>query len=430
MKKKAAIAFFTLILLLAAAGAAGKTIYDGVDESRIPALSVSIFGTSLEPVKGGWNEAVFNGLAYKEFSFEDESAAADIGELPETAPTPKTPDGYDAAYELFFNDELISAGGAEKLESGLFEGSGDYTVLVYIEKPYEKHKGYGFFQFRLDFTVPPPDPEFFTGELSLSQGEILVLKLTNVPPDVFPNAATDLGMSVFTPGGEGEWFAAIPVGNTRAPGFYKVNVAVGEHSEHTWEAEVSVKVYGFDTQNLIIDTSDPVISEANSPEAYAQYRAKIPPLYDTYDRTRYWSGVFISPVSGRISTEFGSVRYTNSNWSNPRYHWGVDIAADRGTPVAAPNDGRVVFAEYLLNTGNTVAIEHGGGLKSYYYHMDSIDVSAGDMVQKGDRIGTVGSTGYSTGPHLHFEMRIGNQAVNPIMLLDGSASLYAFEAST
>jgi murein DD-endopeptidase MepM/ murein hydrolase activator NlpD len=272
--------------------------------------------------------------------------------------------------------------------------------------------------------VPVPEPEFFTSELSLVQGEVFVMKLTNVPLDIKPVATTELGLSVFTPAGDGEWFAAIPIGNTRQPGIYKISAGAGAFE---WETQVLVNAYDFDTQNLIVDTSNPTIVEANSPEAYQQYREKIPPLFETYDEQTYWEGTFVRPVSeGRISTSFGAIRYTNSNWSNPRHHWGIDIAADTGTLVIAPNHGRVVLAEYLLNTGNTAVIEHGGGLKSYYYHMDSLAISLGDMVQKWGPIGTVGSTGYSTGPHLHFEMRIGNQAVNPLMLFENSASLYFF----
>jgi len=363
---------------------------------------------------------------HKPFSAENQNAAIDLGELEQEgdarAASFVTPEGFDAAYELFLDGQRISSGNARQWREELYEEPGDYKLLISLEKPRESFEGFGSFAFCVHFTIPVPEPEFFAGRLSLTQGEIFVLKLTNVSPDVTPAAKTELGLSIFTPRGAGEWFAAIPVGNTRRPGNYKVNVNAGKFE---WEVSVSVAAYDFSTQNLIIDTTNPVITEANSPAAYQQYREKIPPLFDTYDEQIYWEDTFIRPVSGgRITTQFGAIRYTNSNWSNPRHHWGVDIAADTGTPVAAPNHGRVVLAEYLLNTGFTIAIEHGGGLKSYYYHMDSINVSAGDMVQKGARIGAVGSTGYSTGPHLHFEMRIGNQAVNPIILFDGSASLY------
>jgi len=423
VKKALIYIFLSLSVLLLAAGIFGKLIYDSVTEDQVPLVSVSVFGAELEPVGYSWYKAVFNGLAYKEFVSDNKNAAVDIGEFLTADAAVELPGGYDAAYELIYDDIVVSAGSMDQWNEGLYGKPGSYELLILLEKLKEKYKEYGSFSFWIQFTVQQPAPEFFTGKTSLAQGEIFVIKLTNVADGVTPFAVTDLGLSVFTPEGGGEWFAAIPVGNTRAPGNYTVAVSDGTYQ---WEAEVQVQKYNFDTQNLIIDTSNPEISEANSARAYEEYREKIPPLFDTYDSEIYWTGAFIMPVSGRISTQFGTIRYTNGNWSNPRYHWGVDIAADRGTPVAASGGGRVVLAEYLLNTGNTVVIEHGGGLKSYYFHMDALHVNAGEMVQKGARIGDVGSTGYSTGAHLHFETRIGDQAVNPLMLCETSSSLYSF----
>ena len=420
--KKLLIIVLSLTVLLFAAGITGIMIYESVDESKVPLVSVNVFSTEISPKSYYWQAAVYGGLFYKEFRSEHEDQAADIGELSDFAADLILPEGYEASYELFYGGDFISAGGAWQLDEALYSGPGEYELSLTLEKPAGSREDYGSFSFGIKFEVPYPEPEFFAGNTSLFQGEVFVIKLINVAPHVIPAAETGLGMSIFTQQEEGVWFAAIPVGNTRAAGNYIVKARAGEHE---WETTVTVKAFSFDTQNLIIDTSNPTISVANSAEAYAEYREKIPPLYDTYDSDIYWEDTFIRPVSGRISTSFGSIRYTNSNWSNPRYHWGMDIAADEGVPVIAPNDGRVVFAEYLLNTGNTAVIEHGGGLKSYYYHMNALYVNAGDMVNKGAFIGEVGSTGYSTGPHLHFEMRIGNQAINPSMLFEQSASLYS-----
>ena len=81
-------------------------------------------------------------------------------------------------------------------------------------------------------------------------------------------------------------------------------------------------------------------------------------------------------------------------------------------------------AEEIIYTGNTVVIEHGGGLKTYYYHMDSIEVKEGQIVERGALIGTVGSTGYSTGAHLHFEVKMGRSSLSPWELFDGSSEVY------
>ncbi|MDR0425053.1 MAG: M23 family metallopeptidase, partial [Clostridiales Family XIII bacterium] len=314
--------------------------------------------------------------------------------------------------------DIAAAGGAVLPE-------GSYVIEIRCTLPESPDRGYGTIKYSCSFSVDrAPEPELALGRQELLQGEILPLKLANVPPGITPEADTELGMAVFMPDGEGAWFAAVPIGNAQPPGSYSLKIRAGEWEA---EAEIAVGAYAFPKQNLIIDTSDPVISEANSPAAYQEYREKIPPLFNTFDSERYWHGVFEAPAKGRVSTEFGTIRYTNGDYSNSRSHNGMDIAAPTGTPVYAPNAGRAVLAERLLNTGNTLVIEHGGGLKTYYFHMSRIDVAPGDMIAKGDKVGEVGSTGYSTGAHLHYEMRIGDKPVSPSMLFDEAAALYSLE---
>jgi murein DD-endopeptidase MepM/ murein hydrolase activator NlpD len=96
-----------------------------------------------------------------------------------------------------------------------------------------------------------------------------------------------------------------------------------------------------------------------------------------------------------------------------RQHQGVDLAAPNGTPVYATAAGLIGMAQYYSSYGNYVQIEHGGELQTRYAHLTSYTVHPGDMVQKGDLIGYVGSTGRSTGPHLHYEVRVAGVAVDP-----------------
>src|SRR5665647_2010269 len=101
-------------------------------------------------------------------------------------------------------------------------------------------------------------------------------------------------------------------------------------------------------------------------------------------------------------------------------HSGLDLAAPLGTPVHAPNNGKVTLAAGgLLSTGNTIVIDHGMGLFTSYYHLNTMNVKAGDAVNKGDVIGTVGTTGFSTGPHLHYAVSIYNTNVNTYQPLAG-----------
>jgi murein DD-endopeptidase MepM/ murein hydrolase activator NlpD len=112
---------------------------------------------------------------------------------------------------------------------------------------------------------------------------------------------------------------------------------------------------------------------------------------------------------GELSSPFGY------RWG--RFHKGLDIAAPIGTPVLACADGQVVFTgsrKRFRRYGNTVLIHHGRGAYTYYAHLDKITVKKNQKVRRGQRIGTVGSTGRSTGPHLHLEVRVENQMFNPL----------------
>lgn len=95
-------------------------------------------------------------------------------------------------------------------------------------------------------------------------------------------------------------------------------------------------------------------------------------------------------------------------------HNGVDLAAARGTPVYATADGQIGRAQYFGSYGNYVQIEHGGAMQTRYAHLSSYTVNAGETVRKGDLIGYIGSTGRSTGPHLHYEVRVEGEPVDPI----------------
>ncbi|NER24851.1 MAG: M23 family metallopeptidase [Symploca sp. SIO1C2] len=133
---------------------------------------------------------------------------------------------------------------------------------------------------------------------------------------------------------------------------------------------------------------------------------------------KFWSGAFLRPNSGSVSTIFGVRRYYNGVWAENYYHRGVDYAAGTGSPIIAPAAGRVELvgreAEGFRVHGNTVGINHGQGVLSIMLHMHRIEVKEGDFVQAGQRIGTVGSTGGSTGPHLHWGLYVHGKAIDPV----------------
>lgn len=139
------------------------------------------------------------------------------------------------------------------------------------------------------------------------------------------------------------------------------------------------------------------------------------------DRTDF-TQKFIWPVKGRISGRFGNARVYNGLPSG-NGHSGMDIAAPTGTPVKAPAGGIVTFAnQNLYLTGGTLLIDHGFGVSSNFLHLSRIDVKVGDRVEQGQVIAAVGSTGRSTGPHLHWGMNWLDVRLDPLLVLERSGA--------
>lgn len=127
------------------------------------------------------------------------------------------------------------------------------------------------------------------------------------------------------------------------------------------------------------------------------------------------TGIFALPVNGRITSGFGYRRHPILGTS--RLHAGVDFGAPTGTTIYAADSGRVIFSGWYGGYGNTVILDHGGGISTLYAHSSRLFVSAGQSVSQGQAIAAVGSTGLSTGPHLHFEVRQNGSPVNPMAYL-------------
>jgi murein DD-endopeptidase MepM/ murein hydrolase activator NlpD len=135
-------------------------------------------------------------------------------------------------------------------------------------------------------------------------------------------------------------------------------------------------------------------------------------LYDTVTPERLWRGPFTQPVASRKpGGGFGSRRVINGQPRMP--HAGIDYSADRGTPVVASNRGRVALLGEFFFAGRLVALDHGLGLYTLYFHLDGVAVTEGQIVERGQTVGTVGTTGRSTGPHLHFAAQLGRARINP-----------------
>ncbi|MBO9997902.1 MAG: M23 family metallopeptidase [Cyanobacteria bacterium SID2] len=133
---------------------------------------------------------------------------------------------------------------------------------------------------------------------------------------------------------------------------------------------------------------------------------------------RLWTGPFRPPSDGPVTTVYGVRRYYNGEWAENYYHRGIDYAAPAGAPVLAAARGRVALvgreSQGFELHGNTVGLDHGQGVTTIYLHLSRIDVREGQLVEAGQPIGAVGSTGISTGPHLHWGLYVRGESVDPL----------------
>lgn len=170
--------------------------------------------------------------------------------------------------------------------------------------------------------------------------------------------------------------------------------------------------------SLTVDAEDLFnLAKSRIPQIDSKLKAKVRPALETTlaeEEARAAALPNAKPLKGNldVSSEFGLRRNPFGGFSY-EMHSGIDFRGPVGTPIYATADGVIVTAEYAGGYGNHVVIDHGYGYETLYAHMSDIAVQAGDRVQRGDLIGELGSTGRSSGPHLHYEVHLNGQAVNP-----------------
>lgn len=183
----------------------------------------------------------------------------------------------------------------------------------------------------------------------------------------------------------------------------------------TAQGTLSVASRTYSVQHLTVSRSmselDPA-TERRANEESARLRA----TYRTISGERLWRGPFVRPVAGEEpGTGFGARRVINGQPRSP--HSGIDFPASVGSAVVAVNRGRVALAGEFFFPGRLVILDHGLGLYTAYFHLDTIAVTEGQVVARGERLGTVGMTGRVTGPHLHFGAQVGAVRIDPAGLL-------------
>ncbi|WP_312875717.1 M23 family metallopeptidase [Paenibacillus planticolens] len=194
------------------------------------------------------------------------------------------------------------------------------------------------------------------------------------------------------------YFTYLPISMSAKPGKYPIG-----------DQTLTIVPKKFETQYLKV-TSEMESMKQDTARIAADQK-KIDLARSKSEPEFLFSGPFVKPIEGILTTPYGYTRYVNGKYDSA--HMAVDLAAKEGTPIKATNDGVVALAESLYLTGNSIYLDHGMGLFSQYAHLSELRVKTGDRVKQGDIIGLVGTTGFSTGPHLHFTFWAHNVQVNP-----------------
>lgn len=171
----------------------------------------------------------------------------------------------------------------------------------------------------------------------------------------------------------------------------------------------------FKLEKLMVEPGFVQLSERDRERAERETK-RLLEIFAAVTPERLWNGRFRAPLAeAGGSGNFGARRVFNDEARSP--HGGEDFSAPKGTPVLAAGRGRVALAENLFYSGNTVVLDHGLGLYTFYGHLETLAVKAGETVDPGARLGTVGATGRVTGPHLHWAARLNRARVNPLELV-------------
>ena len=266
---------------------------------------------------------------------------------------------------------------------------------------------------------PVPEPAVYLSSYNVLRGSHIIISAENV----------DLSECVFTDSfgyertffeKDGVWYCFIPVKTSQDPGYYNLSFQSGDYKFST---TVTVEDKTFRKQYLTVEpatleeTLEDAAVRAAFDEFFQEYRFN-------FTETPLWEGAFMWPLGSyayRETTSFGTFR-TFSN-GDTEYHNAIDMAAPGGQKIYATNSGTVVFAGWLGLTGNTVVLDHGCGIMSWHYHLEKLGCEEGQQVAKGDVIGRVGTTGLSTGNHLHFGITVGGIFVDPAEFMETEPNL-------
>jgi len=218
------------------------------------------------------------------------------------------------------------------------------------------------------------------------------------------------------------YFALVPTSYYEKPKQKDAVIVTIQNGEKSYISVPLMIVKGkYKSEKLSVKSSKAKFSKKDS-ERIKRESKEAKKIYAKITPTSYITESFRVPLNSKVTSRFGNKRVFNGILKS--YHSGTDFRAPTGTPITSSNAGIVVMAKNRFFAGNSVVIDHGRGIYTQYYHLSKLKVKVGERVEKAQVLGLAGSTGRSTGPHLHFGVKVQGVTVDPMQFLETVNALY------
>lgn len=318
------------------------------------------------------------------------------------------PEGRAEPIEVTVDGKPLTAGAQVLVETPSLPDGPHQLSVVAEDQSFRKNRTTATATLTTDNT--PPKLQLESQPPTVLQGHTWLLRVRTDEPAAVEARLGDRDLPIEQ--GSGYGWAVVgfsPTANAATvPVVVEGRDSAGNQSEVSEPLQVAPEQFPTDTVQV-----EPTLASLLSSEIRTDEDRKLIEHYQTVSQPKLWEGRFLMPVTGEVITEFGSVRSYNGG-PVVGHHQGADIAAGQGRNVVAPARGRVIVIDTVQLRGKIVILDHGLGVFTTYAHLADVDVQVGQTVERGQAFGTVGSTGLSTGPHLHWELWVGGANVNPI----------------
>ena len=318
------------------------------------------------------------------------------------------PEGRAGPIEVRVDDRALNPGDQVLVETASLPDGAHRVTVVAEDRSFRKNRTIATATLTTDNT--PPKLLLESQPPTVQQGHTWLLRIRTDEPAAVEARFGDRDLPIQQ--GNGFGWAVVGFSPTANPTTVPVVVVGRDLAGNQAEVGQAVQVAGEQFPSDAVQV-EPTLASLLASDIRTEEDARLAQNYQKVSEPKLWEGRFLMPVTGEVITEFGSVRSYNGG-PTVGHHAGADIAAGQGRNVVAPARGRVVLVDEVRLRGKVVILDHGLGVFTTYAHLAQIDVQVGQVVERGQAFAKVGSTGLSTGPHLHWELWVGGANVDPL----------------